>query len=98
MNYQIGTTEEVNKWIIFAKSWQDRIYPDFAKRLAYVAKLKKNDLVITSGFRSIDEQVAVGKNALAAHKDYYQKSDGAVYNTKGQCIVSAPGNPLTIGV
>lgn len=92
MDYQTVIGEEVNKWLIFAKLWQDRIYPPFAKRLAYVAKLKKKKLAITSGFRSIDEQIIVGKNALAAHKDYYQKSDGAVYNTKEQCIVSAPGN------
>ncbi len=92
MNDQIAAVEEVNKWLVFGKPWQDRIYPDFAKRLAHVAKLKENKLVITSGFRSIDEQVAAAKNALAAHKDYYQKPNGAVYNTKGQCIVAAPGN------
>lgn len=92
MNDQMVATEEVSKWLIFAKPWQDRIYPDFAKRLAYAAKLKKKELKIASGFRSIDEQVTAGKDALTTNKDYYQKSDGAVYDEKGQCMVSAPGN------
>jgi len=80
------------EWLVFSHPWQDRISKIFAGRMAYFAKVKNKKLPITSGFRSTEEQINAANDALAEHSDYYQGSDGAVYNSNGQRMVSAPGN------
>jgi exopolysaccharide biosynthesis protein len=84
-------TADPRQWLIFSHPWQDRIYPELAGRLAYLASVKGQRLPVTSGFRSTEEQVDSAEDALNEHPDYYQTEDGRVYNKKGQVMVSAPG-------
>ncbi|MDD5065023.1 MAG: phosphodiester glycosidase family protein [Phycisphaerae bacterium] len=81
---------DVDYWLDFSHSWQDRIYPDLAYAIAYMAYKKNKKALCTSGFRSAEEQLASQKSALKK-KGYYQTEDGRVYNSKGQCMVSAVG-------
>jgi len=85
-------TADPKEYLTFRNQWQDRIHPVLAGRLAYFALLKGKKIIVTSGFRSYEEQINAAENALREHKDYYQADNGAVYNSKGQCMVSAPGN------
>jgi hypothetical protein len=85
-------TADPKQWLIFSHPWQNRIYPVLAGRLAYLASVKGQRLPITSGFRSVEEQVDAAEDALNEHySDYFQTEDGRVYNKKGQVMVSAPG-------
>lgn len=77
--------------IIFLHLWQDRIHPVLAGRIAYVAYVKGEKTVGTSGFRSNEEQLQSQIDALAQHPNYHQHADGRVYNEHGQCMVSAVG-------
>ncbi len=77
--------------ITFNNPWQYRIHPLLAGRIAYLASVKKKTALCTSGFRSDEEQLKAQRDALTQHKDYRQGTDGRVYNSKGQCMVSAIG-------
>lgn len=81
---------DVDYWLDFRNKWQDRIHPELAYTIAYMAYKKGKIAVCTSGFRSAEEQIASQKSALKK-KGYYQTKDGRVYNSKGQCMVSAIG-------
>jgi hypothetical protein len=82
---------DVDYWLEFRNKWQNRIYPDLAYAISYMAYKKSKKAKCTSGFRSAEEQLASQKYALIQHKNYTQLSDGRVYNSKGQCMVSAVG-------
>lgn len=84
-------TADPKQWLIFSHPWQDRIYPVLAGRLAYVASMKGERAVGTSGFRSDEEQLKSQKDTLTEHPSYKQDPDGRVRNTKGQCVASAVG-------
>ncbi|MCX7771720.1 MAG: hypothetical protein N2376_01230 [Clostridia bacterium] len=79
-------------WLLFSRAWQDRIHPQLSGRLAYLCSLKKQKLCISYGFRSDEEQIMAGMREMEKHPDYVKRSNGAIYNTKGQCMVAAPGN------
>ena len=91
LDFKKYKTADPKQWLIFGNPWQDRIHTVLAGRLAYMASVKKKKITVTSGFRSDEEQLQSQKSALAEHKDYHQGSDGRVYNSKGQCMVSAIG-------
>lgn len=84
-------TADPKQHIVFSHPWQDRIHPELAGRISYLASVKKMNVLCTSGFRSAEEQLKSQKDALAQHKDYFQQPDGRVYNKKGECMVSAVG-------
>lgn len=87
--YKLG---DVIAAITYNNPWQDRIHPVLAGRIAYFTMLKDGRKTIcTSGFRSDEEQLKAQRDALAQHKSYRQGSDGRVYNSSGQCMVSALG-------
>lgn len=46
-----------DRWLIFIHSWQKRIDPVFAARLAALARSRKQKMVIISGFRTYREQL-----------------------------------------
>lgn len=83
-------------WLKFSHSWQGRIHPVLAGRLAYLASVKNKILPITSGFRSNEEQINAQKNALADNPAYYQTADGGVWKPakggKDQRMVAPAGS------
>lgn len=78
--------------VIFKYATEDRIYPLLLDRLNKLVQAYNKDLIVTSGFRSIESQKAIAANLIKTHKDYYLKDNGAVYNAKGQCMAAAYGN------
>ena len=83
-------------WLKFNHSWQDRIHPALAGRLAYLAARRNKILPVTSGFRSIEEQIDAQKTALADNPAYYQTADGGVWKPvkggKDQRMVAPAGS------
>lgn len=72
---------------------KDQIYI-YKKLLDAVNKLCEDygkDALCVAGYRSLECQKATNAGVLAKCKTNYQKSNGAVYNAKGQCLASAYG-------
>lgn len=89
-------TANPETWLKFSHSRQDRVHPVLAGRLAYLASIRNRILPITSGFRSIEEQINAQKTALADNPVYYQTADGGVWKPvkggKDQRMVAPAGS------
>jgi len=77
--------------VIFKHSEQAYIYKKLLDAVNQVCADFKKDALCVAGYRSLECQKATNAGVLAKCKTNYQKSNGAVYNAKGQCLASPYG-------
>lgn len=79
------------RWLKFTHPGHEEIDPVFKGRLAALAAYLGWILTFSRGFVTIQEQQAIGEALLKKNPSWTRRPNGAIYNTKGQCMVAAPG-------
>lgn len=77
--------------VIFKHPDQAYIYKPLIDAVNKLCNDNKKDALCVAGYRSLECQKATNASVLARSKSNYQKPNGAVYNSKGQCLASAYG-------
>ncbi len=67
------------------------VYQNLIDAVNILCTAKGKDCLCTSGYRSVEKQKIINAQVLAQSKSNYQRPNGAVYNSKGQCLAAAYG-------
>ncbi len=67
------------------------VYQKLIDQVNVLCTAKGKDCLCTSGYRSVEKQKIINAQVLAQSKSNYQRPNGAVYNSKGQCLAAAYG-------
>jgi len=80
------------RWVTYRYPTQSGIDPVFEGRLAALGAELGLVIVIVRGAVTTAEQTAIADLKLRQNPTWVKRPNGAVYNTKGQCMVAAPGS------
>ncbi len=67
------------------------VYPKLIAAVNALCAAKDKDCLCTSGYRSLEKQRIINQQVLSSNPGSRQLVNGAVYNTKGQCLAAAYG-------
>lgn len=67
------------------------VYPKLVQAVNSLCAAKSKDALCTSGYRSLERQKTINLQVLTSNPGSRQLVNGAVYNTKGQCLAAAYG-------
>lgn len=79
------------RWLRFVNVGQEEIDPVFSGRLAALGAHLGWVIVVVRGYVTAEQQQAIGDLKLKQNPSWTRRANGAIYNTKGQCMVAAPG-------
>ena len=75
----------------FKYSDETGVYPKLIAAVNKLCQDKGKDCTCTSGYRSLAKQKETNKGVLVSTPGCTQRTDGSVYNKKGQCLAAAYG-------